>query len=370
MASRDIDPRLQELFDDDNINVYSISKLNTVDNCEYEAWNTYINKDRGKNGVYGIMGGKTHDKLEQIINNEATEAELLPTLRSELSDLEMLGIDFPKDFKGGNCIKDNWVADMEHFCNNFVKPNGKFTTEELIILKINDKRYLQGYLDLIRHNKDGSISIYDWKTSSQFSKDDLIHHGRQLALYCMAKEQEGFVVKNVAWIMLKYVEVSFVGKARSNSKKETEIVKIINRGKLINELSPYIEKNLEDIGIGEIETEIMLDEARKNNSLNVFPQEIQDKYKIKPYVREYEITDDVKNEALEYVSRMSNLFESKSKDEKEWNHRKFTKTNGKNVEKEDTFFCHVLCNHRDSCKHIKKYDDLRNTKETADDDLF
>ena len=77
MAKRENDPRLQKLFDEKK-NVYSISKLNCIDQCLYQAYCTYILKDRGLNNCYGIMGSKIHDVLEAIINGDATEKELTP----------------------------------------------------------------------------------------------------------------------------------------------------------------------------------------------------------------------------------------------------------------------------------------------------
>lgn len=384
MADRIKDERLQALFDA-GIDVYSISKTNTIENCLYEAFLTYIKHERGKNGVYGILGTKIHDKLEQIMNSEATKDDLLPTLNEELSDLDMLGIDFPKDFKGGTSIRDGWVADMEHFCTNFTQPKGKFKTEELIIYNLDDfydeklaqkeeqkkARYIQGYIDLIRENDDGTISIYDWKTSSQFSENDLIHHGRQLVLYAISKEAEGFKIKQTAWIMLKYVEVTFMGKARVNSKEETKITKVLNRGKIIKELQKHLEYDLSKMGFNELDIEIMIDEAKKQNSFDVFPKEISSKYKIKPYVREYEITEELKKETIEYINSMADLFESLTvEDESCWTPRNFTKTNNKGSESEDTFFCNVLCNHRDTCKHIKKFNDLKALSKSIEEDLF
>lgn len=369
IGERITDPRLQELFDN-NKNVYSISKLNTIENCEYEAWLTYKRKQRGTDGIYGILGGKTHDTLENIMCNKATKSDLLPALQDELADLDLLNIDFPKDFRGGTLIRDNWMAAMTHFCNNFVRPNGKFTTEEFILFQFGDNRWIQGYIDLIRHNKDKSLTILDWKTSTDFNKEDLMHHGRQLVVYAIAKESEGYKVKSVAWIMLKYVEVSFTGKARSNSKNKTELVKILNRGKLLKELKSYIESDLCDLGYDEIDIEIMLNEAIDSNSFDTLPQEIKDKYKIKPYVREYELTDELRAETLLYINEMANRFESKSDDEKDWVHRKFTKTNGKGEEKDDSFYCNALCNHRKTCPHIKKYNELRLLTKQSDDELF
>ena len=307
------------------------------------------------------MGSKIHDVLEAIINKKATEKDLTPALQAELNDLDMLGIEFPNEN-----IKTSWVADMNHLCNNFIQPTGKFTTEELVIYKIDENRYVQGYLDLVQHNKDNTISIWDWKTSSQFSKEDLLHHGRQLIFYALAKEQEGEIVKTVGWIMLKYCQIDFMGKARTNSKNETLITKICNRGKIIKELQSYIESDLEKMGYDEVDIEISINEALETNSFDNLPQEIKNKYIIKPYVRKYEITDELKQETLDYINRTADIFESKSKDKTEWTFRKLINDKGK----DDTFFCNVLCSHRKSCPEIKKHNELKMLLQSNDEELF
>lgn len=373
MAKREKDSRLQALFDAGK-NVYSISKCNTIDECLYEAFNTYVLHKKGTNGIYGILGTKIHDKLEEIINGTATAAELPDTLNEELMDLDMLNIQFPKDFKGNDSIRNNWIADMKHFCKTFQPPNGKFTTEELVIYPLSEDRYVQGYIDLIRENSDGTISIYDWKTSTDFKPAELAHHGRQLVFYALAKEAEGFKVRDVSWIMLKYCEVKFMGKKRSNSKKKTEIIKILNRGKLISELKSHIECDLDELGYDEIDSEIMIKNALKENSLDVLPVEIQQRYVIKPYVRRYEITDEIRAETIEYLNKMAALFESlDQKDEKQWPPRNFTRINGAGNEVEDTFFCNNLCNFRNSCVHLKRFNDqwaLRKLDNDEDANLF
>ena len=246
MAKREKDPRLQALYDAKK-HVYSISKCNTIEECLYEAYRQYILHDKGTNGIYGILGTKIHDQLERIVKGEETPGTLPDVLNQELLDLDLLGLEFPKDFKGNDSIRNNWIADMKHFCQTFTPPKGKFRTEELVLYPLRKTiqsteptdRYIQGYIDLIRENADGTISIYDWKTSAKFKPDDLLHHGRQLVFYALAKETEGETVRDVAWIMLKYCQVSFMGKKRPNSKTKTEIVKVLNRGKLISELKSY-----------------------------------------------------------------------------------------------------------------------------------
>lgn len=362
MGQRELDPRLKALFDAKK-KVYSISKLNTIDQCEYQAYLSYVKHVKQSSSCYSILGTRVHDCLEAIINGNSTEDDLLPALDKELEDMEMLGIDFPKDRNGGTTIRDNWLADMKDFCASFVKPKGKFETEQLFIYQLDSEHYLQGYIDLIRYNSDGTISIFDWKTSSQFSTKDLIHYGRQLVLYSMGKEQEGYKVKNVAWIMLKYAEVSWRGKARKTAKTETTIKKVFNRGKVLKELKPYLETDLEKLGYSEVDIEILLEDAVKRNSWDKLPEEVRNKYTIKPYVRYYELTDVLKQETLDYINTRIAQFESKSDSEVDWEPVEITKKN--------EFFCNTLCGYRNFCKYIADYN---NTKEEPQkdelDDLF
>lgn len=360
MAQRELDPRLKALFDAKK-KVYSISKLNTIDQCEYQAYLSYVKHAKQSSSCYSILGTRIHDCLEAIINGESTEEALLPALDKELEDMEMLGIDFPNDRNGGTTIRDNWIADMKDFCTSFVKPKGKFETEQLFIYQLDPDHYLQGYIDLIRYNSDDTISIFDWKTSSQFSTKDLIHYGRQLVLYSMGKEQEGYKVKNVAWIMLKYAEVSWVGKARKTAKTETTIKKVFNRGKVLKELKPYLETDLEKLGYSEIDIEILLEDAVKRNSWDKLPEEVRKKYTIKPYVRYYELTDELRQETLDYINTRIAQFESKSDSEIDWEPMDITP-------KRD-YFCRNLCGHRNHCRFLIDY---LNTKDnyTNDDDLY
>lgn len=369
MATREKNEKLQKLFDEGK-NVYSHSKLSSIDNCLYGSYLTYIKHEKGCNNIYALAGGKIHDKLEQIVNNDCDESVLFSTLQEELSDYEMLGISFPKDRNGEDSIRNGWIANMTHFCNTFKKPKGKFITEEFLILKIDDNHFLQGYCDLIKivDEKNKVVSVYDWKTSSQFSKDDLIHHGRQLVIYQMALEQLGYTVKECAWIMLKYCTIEYIGKKRSNSKTETMIEKICERKKIVQELKSDIEFQLSKDGYGEIDIEIMVNEALKNNSLDSLPDDIRNRYKIIPYVRTYEVTDEVKEECLNYIKEISHLWESLDEKETSYIPRKFTKTTTTGKEVDDIFFCLNLCNHK-GCPHLKKYLDTKQNH-TDDDDLF
>lgn len=359
MGQRELDPRLKALFDAKK-KVYSISKLNTIDQCEYQAYLSYVKHAKQSSSCYSILGTRIHDCLEAIMNGESTEAALLPALNKELEDMDMLGIDFPNDRNGGTSIRDNWIADMKDFCTGFVKPKGKFETEQLFIYKIDDDHYIQGYIDLIRENKDGTVSIFDWKTSSQFTGNHLLSAGRQLILYMLGMQQQGIKVNDIAWVMLKYAEISFMGKARKNSKSLSKITKICNRRKIIDTLYPYLENDLTERGYSEIDIDIMLSEVKNNNSIKTLPKEIQNKYIIKPYVRHYEITPEIIDETMQYVMTKIRQFESKNNDdESDWHSCE--------INQNTAFFCNCLCGHSKHCKYITEYNKLRSSDKEYDD---
>lgn len=348
---------MQALFDSGK-RVYSFSKLSTIENCKYGAFLQYVDHRRGDDSIYGILGGCVHDKLEDIMNGRADAEDLKVALTEDLLQMDMLGLEFPKDFKGGNMIRDNWVNDMQHFVDHFEPPQGDFKTEELLIYKVDDDHYLQGYADLVRYDsEDKSVqSILDWKTSSMYDKAGFLEHGRQLVIYALAKEQQGIEINELAWIFLKYVTVTFQGRKRANSKNRTEIVKHINRGKIIKELDKYIRDDLALVGYSGVDIDLIMYNAIENNSFDVLPEEVKVLYKFEPCVITYELTDEIRQECIEYIQRVIKEFESIDTHNPElWGPREFYKTNKLGKQQEDTFFCNFLCNFRKSCEHLKEF---------------
>lgn len=366
---REIDPKLQKLYDS-NAKVYSISRCNIIDNCLYEAYCTYILKQKGAPGIYGELGSQIHDLLQGIIDGDAKPEWLIDAMNHELSTLEYLGIEFPKGKNGEDSIRNNWVANMTHFCNTFKRPAGYFQTEQLVLYPLGNNRWVQGYIDLIQLHGNKEISIFDWKTSSDFAKADLLHHGRQLAFYALAKELEGYKVRRVAWIMLKYVQVEYIGKKTVTSKKLSNITKVCERRNIYNTLKPALTDNLINAGY---EVGIATQLVESNNNLKLLPKEALANIHIKPYVREYSLSDEIKEECISYINGCADKFESLDpEDTKSWPPRSFTKINSRGIETPDIFYCTALCDHRQTCTHIAQYLADREAKENSSsfDDLF
>lgn len=371
MSKRELDSRLEELKEQ-GIPIYSISRLDTINNCLYEAYHTYVLEDRGKDNVYSALGGAIHDCLEEIVNGTKTEADLNEALKDELENLEILGLEFPKDFKGEDSIRDGWIANMKHFCNNYKSPRGDLTTEELFLYQTPKGYWLQGYIDLYHTRKDDSIDIYDYKTSSMYKNEDLKEHQRQLILYVLGKEQEGYKVNKASWIFLKYVNVEYLGYKTTRAKEKTEVTKTFERRKVGSEMAKYIEKDLDDNGFDEIDIDVILHELKKTNTFDCLPDCIRDNYKMKPCVVEAEITEETKQECIDYIENTIEMWEGLDSDSKKnYPPRKFTKTNNKGEEKPDCFFCTNLCGHFEKCEYVHDYlDTLNDGNGEDDDDLF
>ena len=302
------------------------------------------------------MGGITHDALEAIANGEKDVDCLPDVIQGGLDQTELLGMKFPKDRKGNDTIRDNWVADMKHFAHNFQMPDGEFDTEEFFLYQIDDDHYLQGYIDLIQHIDDNVINIYDWKTSSMYSGEELKEHARQLLIYAMAKEQEGVYVNEIAWYFLKYVTVTFMGKTRMNSKKKTLQTKHINRRKLVQELVPYIHADMEEQDYTDVEIELAIFEALHNNSLDDLPPDIRENYLVEPCKVTYDLTDETREDCKRWIDQMIVRFEGRNpEDVDQWEPRSFTKLTKNGREVDDYFFCSALCGHSKHCKHLADF---------------
>ena len=368
MADRAKDPRLQALFDA-GVNVYSFSKLSTINQCLYQAWRTYILHDPGISSVYGSLGGCVHDCLQNIVDGKGTTADLLPSLQNELDTLDMLGLDFPKDRRGEDSIKQKWLADMTHFCKTFYPPKGKFETEQLLIYRVNETRAIQGYIDLLKHNDDGTVTVLDWKSSSQYQSKDLLEHGRQLIIYGMALEQAGYKVKSTAWIMLKYVIIKFDWYATRRSKSKSPLTRIVNRSKIYETIKLPVHTACKEAGMDDFEIEIAMRHFAQTNILgDWFPPAVRAKFSIKPYVREYPYTEELKAEALTYINQTADLFESVP-------HDKDKPLQPCEITPENDFFCRNLCGHRKVCPYIVAYNErtaavVKKKQSDDDEDLF
>ena len=345
MGARAEDKRITEL-QNKGIELYSISKLDSINSCLYSSYLTYRLDNRGGNNIYAIMGGKLHDVLEGMANGTHTKEDLLPAMESELEDMEMLGIKFPSEK-----IRDGWIADITHFCNTFDFPSGKnFDTEQLFIYKTDDGHYIQGYIDLIDNVDDGVINIYDHKSSSMYSAKDMDEHARQLIIYMLGKQQEGFKVGKIAWHFMKYVTVTY-----PNTKGKIK-EKIIERKKIYEEMEKYIECALLRAGYDAFDSDLFLLDVKQTNQFIGLPEDIKSQFSFRPCIVEYEVNQEVIDECKKYIKDTITLWESlDGKGVEAYPPRKFYKIQKNGRTAPDIFFCTNLCSHFKDCPYIHDF---------------
>lgn len=357
MAERAKEQRVEEIRANGG-RVYSISRLNTMNQCPYQAYLNYVLGLPQKNiGVYGCLGGKIHDVLENIIHNRAVVADIKTAMDEELDDLEMMGVDFPLDRNGDPTIRNNWIANITKFAENFKPFVGHFDTEQLVVLDLGNNNYLQGFIDLLRYNDDGTVSIFDWKTSSAFVGEHLVEAGRQLIAYKKALEQEGLRVRDCAWVMLKYYEATWMQK---NGKPKSKNGEWRN---LIKDLKLPIMRFLAESGMDEFDCEATYESALSLNDINDLPKEVAEKFDIHPYIRTYDIDEEKETECMQYIHDMISLFEQYGTDGRNFPHCDINK---------QSFFCNALCGYggkSELCKYWQAFCDAF-TGDDEDDEVF
>ena len=336
-------------------NIYSISRLNSLSQCPYSAYITYKLKDRGDDNVWAALGSIMHDTLQDIIDNGTSTDSLREKLEDGIDNMEISGIDFPKSKNGDNTIRENWISNMVGFCQNFKVPDGDFLTEQLVIYKLSEDDYIQGYIDLLRMDDEdtNTVSVLDWKTSSKFTGNHLIEAGRQLVLYAQALEQAGYKINQLAWVMLKYCKVSW--KQKNGKIKE----KTCEWRNYVSQIRPYLLSPPSPVNIDEFELETLVDEAVANNSLDNLPDDLKSQFQIEQYIHYYDYTPEVINETLNYVSSQIESFKDRGDDVANYPPLDINK---------NSFFCSSLCGHKKKCKFYKDY--CATFVKKDDEDLF
>jgi len=323
MAKDDLSKRLDKLRNK-GIPIWSISRLNTLNGCEYEYYLNYILKLVGKDNIYGVMGGIVHDCLDDIHNDKKTELDMMAEYFTGLNKCKLFGMEFPETY-----IEKSWTTDMNHFVHNFKKLDGQHLTEHGFIFNL-EGDILTGYIDEI-NIKDDILTIIDWKSSSEFKDEKLQSAGRQLILYALAYEDEFKVkVDKVCWYMLKYLWVKYDGKS-----------KMVARRNLVKDIKGLINTQLKKIGYSEEDRNLLIQQAIFNNNLSNMPKAVQDRFKYEDCILYYDITEERVQELKGYIKSSIENIQSKNKEE-DW----IPKENPK-----DDFYCKGLCGHKYHCKY-------------------
>ncbi|MBN2101474.1 MAG: PD-(D/E)XK nuclease family protein [Candidatus Aenigmarchaeota archaeon] len=177
--------------------LFSHSKIGTFTDCPLRYKYRYIDKVETEieRSIEAFMGSMVHEALEKLYKDLRfmkvdTLKELLDWYNNHweknyddkilIVRKEFSAEDFRKT--GEKCITDYYEK---------YKPFDQMKTvsiEQRILLDIfDDKRYmLQGYIDRLATDGNGTFEIHDYKTAGTLPSDDKVNEDRQLALYSIA----------------------------------------------------------------------------------------------------------------------------------------------------------------------------------------
>lgn len=311
---------------------YSYSRLTSFHTCQYGYYLSYVKRLKGTQNAYAYLGGITHEQLEKLQIDEIDIETALKNFDSGSFDAEFLGYTFPNEN-----IKNSYNNAVKHYIKTF-KPYqcDSCEIEEKFDINI-DGINLIGYIDLLLFNEDGTVTIIDHKTSSEYSKKDKAEHGRQLILYGIACEQRGLTIKEIGWSMLKYARVK-VGKGRS---------KKVARNKIGTEFYNQIKVLVDEYDMLDEFKESVLEHLQLTGDTTCLPKEVQDQIIIEPLLSTHDFNEENIQETIDFIKSTVAEIEAKSDDEDEWQPIEITNKNN--------FYCNNLCNHRNTCKYLKEY---------------
>lgn len=185
-------------------NLLSYSRLDTFHNCPRSFYYTYIQGIRGGDNIYSFIGTAAHEIVEKLVKREIEIPQAKDQFMAAIDDADIMGFEWLSDK-----TKDKYIYDIQHYLDHFDIANYvNAHIEDHFEITIAGYPF-QGFIDCWFED-DENIYIEDFKTSSKYSKKDLIAHAKQLAIYAAAlKEYADKTGKKIKlrFNMLKYAKV-------------------------------------------------------------------------------------------------------------------------------------------------------------------
>ncbi len=178
--------------------VYSHSKLSVFEQCPLKFKYRYIDKiiPEIEKSIEAHLGKAVHSTLEWLYTS--VKEKTIPTLDETIIYYSKI---WQKDFSPKIKIvkeelthKDYFNKGIQFLIEYYTKhrpfEDGTLELEKKIILNLNEKYRIIGYIDrLVKNLQTGEYEIHDYKTANNLPKQEDVDNDRQLALYALAIKQ-------------------------------------------------------------------------------------------------------------------------------------------------------------------------------------
>lgn len=206
------------------VEYFSHSKIDTFNQCKLQYKYKYIDKIKSEfeDNIYNVVGTLSHDLIEKYVTTDISRDDLLKEYIQQ-SNSACVRFDLENTF--------SLVKSMKHFFthSNFLetlKSNHKrYEFEVPVYSRIKDTKekeyWYVGFIDIVQHNDDGTVTLYDLKTShrSGYSGQKLEKASIQLYVYSYLYElMYKKKVKEIKYVFLKFSNIKFLDSKGKNRK--------------------------------------------------------------------------------------------------------------------------------------------------------
>ena len=291
----------------------SWSRVNCIHNSLYEYYLKYIlHKEEDRDdSIYKVTGGISHDIIERFYTGEITYKDMLEEFEDGwVTAFDIAELKFVRgDGERNKSIAAKYYYDLKNFFSTHEVITDKIDIEKFVTIKVGDE-YYQGYIDAQVIDKDGNITILDWKTSSIYKGEKAKNECGQLVMYAMGLHQQGLPYEKIkiAWNFLKYQCVTV------QSKKGVKKIREIERCELGDKLHANAKMWLKDFGYTEDQTFEYLDKLSQTNDISCLPKEIQEKYEVHDCYVYVDLTDELINHWETFIIDTMNMIRKKEKE--------------------------------------------------------
>ncbi|MBN2127624.1 MAG: PD-(D/E)XK nuclease family protein [Candidatus Diapherotrites archaeon] len=215
--------------------LYSYSRINCFFQCPLKFKFNYIEKPKVelRQGIEAFMGKRVHETLEYLY--KLVQHTKLPESKELINFYEKQWTENWNELivinKEG--LNSKHYHDLGIKCiKNYYSKNYPFNSgtvlgiEKKIIIDLNGKFKVQGFIDRLDESKPGHYEIHDYKTYSTLPEQSKFDQDTQLALYAIGLQQEFKDLKSVdlVWHLVvfgKEMRTHRTKKQLNELKKET-----------------------------------------------------------------------------------------------------------------------------------------------------
>lgn len=357
---------LDKLKKDNNVSrLWSWSKVHCFNTSMFEYYLKYIKriKEDRRDCIYAAMGGTAHDIIERFYTGKIKYEDMIDEFEDGwLASREISQLKFDRNDEGHDKkIADKYYVDLKHFFKNHVQLKHKPVLEQFVKMKIGNN-LLYGYIDCCFKDEEGCFNIVDWKTSTIYKGAKAQDECGQLVLYAIALNQLGvpFDKIKICWNFLKYCTIQY---EQANGTVKTRDVE---RYKLGESLQTNAKMWLKKLGY-EDDIDDYLKAMIDANSIDVLPDDVQEKYMISDCYVYVDMTQDLIDRWTDYVISTIHDILAREKEYQDTGNEMVFFDDEESVKKQSYYFS-TLCGYSPSLlkPYMSYLDSLEKSKDGAD----